>query len=471
MMSGRFLSVVSALLMIAGTASARTAYDMNQGIVSPFRTVAEKVVPAVVSVEVTRTMNHPELPGFRFHQMFPREGIQEQEVPGSGSGFLIDGEGYVLTNNHVVAGATELKIRLAGHDEALSAELVGSDPDTDLALLRIDDPSKRKYPYLTLGDSDEAHVGDWAVAVGNPLGELEGTLTVGVISAKGRSELDIRGGAPRFQDFIQTDAAINFGNSGGPLVDIQGRVIGINAAMNAGSEGIGFAIPVNLAKRVLRDLRIHGNVERAFLGVAPKELDTHWADYYGSDLEKGILIARVSPGEPADRAGLLAGDVLVEFDGEELGDLNHFRLLVAGKDPGDKVKIRYFRDGEFHDKKVKLARFPESESGRTTPALKKASPDHFAGMRVRSLPPSSNARANEEGVFVVSVEDKSPAKEAGLLAGDRLVEMSSPQFDISIVTMDDYTEAASRLSLASAIRLRIERSGRETYLLLDLNED
>ncbi len=244
---------------------------------SPFVAVADAVLPAVVSVDTKRVIKTADDPfremlrEFFGERMFQENQDQqpetEYEIPGSASGFIFDARGYVLTNNHVVQGADEIEVTLTD-GRTFDAKIVGRDPSTDVAVLKIEGDD---LPALTLGDSDKLRVGDWAIAVGNPL-ELKGTVTVGVVSALGRADLQIRGGTPLYQDFIQTDASITFGNSGGPLVNIEGEVVGVNAAVNAAVSGIGFAIPINIAREVAESLVDKGKVVRGYLGIVPQEI-------------------------------------------------------------------------------------------------------------------------------------------------------------------------------------------------------
>ena len=289
--------------------------SVQMPVASPFVAVADAVLPAVVSVDTKRTVRRGTDPfSDMFREFFGEEWYRrrfgdedseryrEYEVPGSASGFIYDRDGYILTNNHVVDGADEIEVALSDGRE-FSAEIVGQDPSTDIAVIKIDGDD---LPTVNLGDSDDMRVGDWAIAVGNPL-ELEGTVTVGVISAKGRTDLNIRGGAPLYQDFIQTDASINFGNSGGPLVNIEGEVVGVNTAINASANGIGFAIPINLARNVAESLVSQGKVVRGYLGVVPQEITPELAEARDLQSTGGIMIANVQEDTPAHDAGLEAG--------------------------------------------------------------------------------------------------------------------------------------------------------------------
>jgi serine protease Do len=437
---------------------------------SPFRSVAEKVVPAVVSLEVAREFKdamsgHPFYDQFR--QFMPEKGMpdEHQDVPGSGSGFLIDRTGLIVTNNHVVRDAKTIKVILPGEKSSYDAEVLGTDPKTDLAVIRIIDPAGREFPFVEQGDSDSARVGDWAIAIGNPMGELEGSLTVGVISAKGRTNLAIAGQGPSYQDFIQTDAAINFGNSGGPLVDIDGRVIGINTAINASGQGIGFAIPINLAAKIIPQLIEKGSVTRAYMGVIPRELDLAYAEALGLEIERGILIEDVLAGAPADRAGLHEGDVIIEFNGVVVDDVDRFRFLVAEQGVGDKVSLMVHRDGKVVTKKVKLTEFPdeaEADAVRETPT-----PDNWFGMSVEELTESGvvdDQKAQADfGVIVTRISPGSAAERAELRVGDVIQKIKS----MKIENLEDFKKATDKFGKSGKrIGLLVQREAYSTFLFL-----
>jgi serine protease Do len=455
---------------MAPNASAREYADaLNADIVSPFRKVAEKVVPAVVSIEVTRSMeasmkDHPFFEQFRNFMPDGEMPDNHAPIPGSGSGFLIDAAGLIVTNNHVVRDTETINVTLPGEHDSYAAEVLGLDPKTDLAVIRIIDADGRRFPFVEQGDSETARVGDWAIAVGNPLGELEGSLTVGVISAKGRSQLAIQGGTPAYQDFIQTDAAINFGNSGGPLVDIHGRVIGINTAINAAGQGIGFAIPMQLAAKILPQLIEKGKVTRAYLGVGPMELDSEYAEALGLEIERGILVREVVAGAPADRAGIREGDVITEFAGREVVNIDAFRFLVAERTVGEKVDIRLHRDGDSLLKKVKLVEYPEDE-----PALagRSGQNDDFFGMQVEDLASSDFAESMEidadHGVVVTRIRAGSPAESAELRVGDVIQKVKN----MKIRTLEDFEKAKEQFAGSDKrVGLLVQRKAYATFLFI-----
>ncbi|MFH1278192.1 MAG: trypsin-like peptidase domain-containing protein [Candidatus Eisenbacteria bacterium] len=396
---------------------------------SPFVAVAERVQEAVVNVNTRKTFEHPPIPGWGddpLRDLLP-EMDGPMDVPSSASGFVFDERGYVITNNHVIQDAEEVMVTFMDGRE-FAADVVGVDPSTDVAVLRIE--GGEPFPVLPLGDSERIRVGDWAIAVGNPFGYLQGTVTVGVISAKGRADLDIAGGTPVYQNFIQTDASINFGNSGGPLVDIHGEVIGVNTAINPSGQGIGFAIPINLAKRIAGELIASGRVIRAYLGVYPQELTPEIVEAKGLGSIRGILVGQVVPGAPAERGGLERGDVILSFDGVETGDVARFRMVVADSEVGTDVEMVYMRDGERRTATVRLAERPDVAAAAERPGPEES----WLGLNVVEPAEEPDAvRAlgleGEAGVLVSGVERGSPAWRAGLRAGDLIQEIDDRVVD------------------------------------------
>jgi serine protease Do len=429
---------------------------------SPFTRIADRTLPAVVSIETKRTINHPSGGSFDgpygdfFRRLFPdnpqgqgqgqgddgddndnnNQAPQRQmKVPSSGSGFIIDPQGRILTNNHVVKDASDITVTLSDHRK-FKAKVVGTDPSTDVAVIQIHDGED--LPVVPLGDSDEIRIGDWAIAIGNALGELDGTLTVGVISAKGRSNLSIVGGAPAYQQFIQTDASINFGNSGGPLLNIRGEAIGINTAINPSGEGIGFAIPINLAKNIAHQLVANGKVVRGYLGILPQELTPELADNWGMHGRKGVLVGSVSSDTPASKAGFQVKDVITAFDGRDVDDVERFRLLVADTPVNKKVKVNVLRSGQPRDLYVTLSERPKEDE-----LQRQAQPKFELGLRVESLQ-SETAKSldlkDKQGVVVVDVSQGSAADDAGLQRGDVIKEVN----DQAVKDVADYNAAVTR---------------------------
>ena len=441
--------------------------DPAAGIHSPFARVAATTSPGVVYIEVRRRGVTPRRRGpFEefFHDFGPHRG--PTEMPTSGSGFVMDGRGYILTNNHVVDQADKLSATFL-NGETYACETVGQDPRTDVAVIRITEPSRdgKAFPALPLGDSDEIQIGDWAIAVGNPFGEkLAGTVTVGVISAKGRSDLDITGVDEKIdlQDFIQTDASINFGNSGGPLVNIRGEVVGVNTALNAQGQGIGFAIPINLAARVAQQLIQTGKVRRGYLGIDAAELTRAVAEGNDWDVHSGILVSSVAAESPAEKAGLRQDDVIVEFNGRPVSNQAQFRLLVAETEVGSKVRLKVYRAGEYKDLQVTL----EEDQGSPLAAVADTPESSWLGMRVQDLasaPEAFGLQGEERGVAVVEVEPGSPAAEKGVQPGSLILEIVNEE----IGGMEDYNRIREELKdRRKPITVKIKEGGTVRYVAL-----
>jgi serine protease Do/serine protease DegQ len=439
---------------------------------SPFVEVAESLKPSVVYIEVVREQEVPRNPFFDFHPFFGdpdgqrREEPRTREVPSSGSGVIVDEKGHVLTNNHVVDGATEITVSLADGTKR-EASVLGTDRETDLALIDIGEvPADQVAP---LGDSDTIRIGEWAIAMGNPLG-LDWTLTVGVISAKGRANLNIAGGGPVFQNFIQTDASINFGNSGGPLANIHGEVIGINAAINARAENIGFAIPINMAKSVVEQLLDEGVVRRGYLGMVPRPLTAVLREALDLDQDvDGVFVEAVEPGTPADEGGLEASDVIVEVDGEPVSDVNDFRFRVADHAPGDRMELTVLRDDRRRQLEFTLGDRAEllAEAGQPQGP---GETDAWMGLRVASLE-SPQARRMElevsEGVLVVEVDEEEAAR-GKLRPGDVIVGINRE----AVEDVGDWRRLTSELAGSEkAVLISYYRQGRGNKSVLALKPE
>jgi len=401
----------------------RSAIVGNGGpLESPFVGVVERTLPAVVFIDVKKKVSGAT--AFPQDEMFRRFFNQEppsrpRVEPSSGSGFLIDSEGHILTNNHVVSNAETITVTL-NDKRTFKATVVGTDQETDVAIIQI---NGHDLPSLPLGDSDQLRIGDWAIAIGNPLGELRGSVTVGIISAQGRSNLNIFGGTPAYQDFIQTDASINFGNSGGPLCNIHGEAIGINTAINPSGQGISFAIPINLAKHVAEQLIASGKVKRAWMGVTLAELTPELAEGFGIKGIKGVVVQSVLDGQPAARAGLKRNDVIVELNGAPVGDMQKFRLRVADMPVGSRINLVVLRDGRRLPVTLTLAERTDATVAQTQPSGGEAPPAP-GGLRVRDMTPEEKAGASvQSGVIVTEVQDGSAAQDAGLQPGDLIEEV------------------------------------------------
>ncbi len=415
---------------------------------SPFTKIAELAMPAVVNISAEHIIKQPggqfptpfddffkkffgeEAPQFK---MPPRE-FKERSL---GSGFIFKKDGkfyYIMTNNHVIRNADKIIVKLSDKKilKGDKVRVVGTDPRTDVAVLKIE--YSGDLPVLRLGNSDSIQVGDWAIAIGNPFG-LDRTLTVGVISAKGRSGIPLPQG-PDYQDFIQTDAAINPGNSGGPLLNIRGEVIGMNTAITSpsgGFVGIGFAVPINTAKWVAEQLIKHGKVSRGYMGIRPQPVDENLAKAYGLKKPYGVLVAEVLDETPAQKAGLKEGDIILEYNGKKVTDLQEFRLMVAETPPGTKVTLKVISpDGKTRKVTMKLAEYPENEKTATSSGAQeeKVEPGKvkWAGLTVvdaRSDEAKRLGFAAEEGVVVIEVKPGSPADDAGFLKGDVIVKVGT----------------------------------------------
>jgi len=393
-----------------------------------FASLVEKVSPAVVHIKVTSVVKtaggESGLPPGLFGEDGPFEGFGSRGMPprgrstqrGAGSGFVIRDDGVVVTNNHVVENAKEITVTLKDGRE-LTATVMGRDPKTDLAVLKV--AAKSKLPVVQLGDSEALSVGDWVVAIGNPFG-LSNTVTAGIVSAKERSI-----GAGPYDHFIQTDAPINPGNSGGPLFDERGNVVGINTAIfsqGGGNVGIGFAIPINLARQLVPELEEHGHVTRGWLGVSIQKLTPEIAESMGIETARGALVGGVTPESPAAAAGIKPGDVITRYDGKVVEDQTSLPLLVAGTPVGKTVPIEILRDGAPQTVDVFVQKLTEADvSDDETPRKGKW------GLALRDLTPQERAErelGTDEGVFVADVAPDSPAAEAELQAGDVILRAS-----------------------------------------------
>lgn len=473
------IAVALSGLLTAPSVCAQTVtadQELNPGIRSPFALVADRVMPAVVSITASKPFEHPPVDGDMW-RFFPRgREMNRDMMPGAGSGFVITEDGYVLTNNHVIVDATEIEVFLPGREDGFAATIVGQDPSTDLALLKIDAKGE-KLPFLRFTDSEQVGVGDYAIAIGNPLGQLAGSLTVGVISAKGRSDLQIQGGTPRYQDFLQTDAAINFGNSGGPLVDIHGRVIGVNTAINASGQNIGFTIPSNLALSVTEQLRENGRVIRGYLGVTMSDLTREIAEGRDLDFSQGVIVDSVLDGTPAQRGGLQPGDIILEFNGDTVRNGRDLQWKVADSPVGEEARIRVFRDGRRSEVVVVLDEYREDAVLAAAPVpgdTRRADDENWMGITVTSLDDARDPRVQElidmydirdrKGVIVVEVEQGSAADLARLRPGDVIFEV----VDRPVDSLDDFRAAARDYrDRTRMIALGIRRGEMTSYVSID----
>ncbi len=382
----------------------------------------------------------------------PQEEPQDFRSDSGGSGFVISRDGLVVTNYHVVEGASEVKVHLGDRD--FTAEVKGTDPATDIALLKID--AGHDLRYLELGDSESARVGDWVMVIGNPL-NLDKTVTTGVISAKGRN-IGISNSS--FENFIQTDAAINFGNSGGPLIDMQGRVIGIATAINYGAENIGFAVPVSTLKQILPQLRDKGTVTRGYLGVNIGNLTYEQSQAFGLPTSDGALVGSVESGTPASKAGLRHGDVILSVDGIKVKQTRDLINYVASKSPDTTVTLDVWRDGKKIEKEVKLGERPGDEQVAEAETEDGGSGIDWLGLQYQGLTPSlrqlHGLSEEIEGVLVSNVAPTSPLYEQAVRPGSIITEVNGRE----VKTVAEFEEAVKAAKPKSYLRFYCQAIGR-----------
>lgn len=435
-----------------------------------FVELAKKVKPGVVNISTTkvvkgggRVFRHfspffrerdpfRDFFGEEFWERFFGDIPQRDYVQRSlGSGFIIDQEGHIITNNHVIEGASEIKVRLSDEKE-FPAEIVGRDPKTDIALIKI--KGAKDLPVVELGDSDKLEIGEWVMAIGNPFG-LAHTVTVGIVSAKGR----VIGSGP-YDVFIQTDASINPGNSGGPLFNIRGEVVGINTAIVASGQGIGFAIPINMAKEIIPQLKKKGKVTRGGIGVYVQKLTPELAQSFGLEKSKGALVAEVLPGSAAEQAGIRRGDVIVKFNGKDIDEMNELPKIVAATPVGKEVEVVVIREGKPVTLKIKVGELKEE-----APPIAIEKTQFDLGMSVQEITPelARQLRLRELGGVIVSeVEPGGLADEAGIRRGDIIREINGRP----ISKLSDYQAVLSKIKKGDIIRILVRRGERSIYLTM-----
>ena len=442
--------------------------DFNDAIVD----IAEKTNPSVVTITTKRTQEVRVINPFSQFFGNPRDGgeTRERVQRGLGSGVIVSEEGYILTNNHVIEQADEIQVRLFDGNE-VDAELVGADPQTDIAVLRIDVDNP---PAVQMGNSDELKVGSFVLAIGSPLSEnLAHTVSFGIVSAKGRNIGLIQNRQEQwvgYEDFIQTDAAINPGNSGGALIDINGELVGINSAIasrSGGNDGIGFTIPINLAKRIMNDLVEDGEVTRGYLGMyMAGEVDQTMARGLGLGDIRGIMVGRVEEGGPADKAGLQEKDIIISMNGENVRDWASFRTKIAAFKPGDEVSLGIVRDEDNMTLDVTLGKRPQEEVASVAPQDKEEM-DERLGFTVRDL--NSDIRRqldieNEtDGVIVLNVKDGSNAYERGLRTQDIITEVGKTPIE----STSDFYEVLGEIE-SDVVLLTVKRNDLEQYIAFEI---
>lgn len=470
-----FAGTLLVMLLALTVGGARAA----AGVPSSFADLAEELGPSVVNIYTTQTVqatssphqfffdqeNLPEMFRRFFDLPAPPRAPQAPPMPpremrrtSLGSGLIISADGYIVTNNHVVENADSINIRLTNFEE-YDAEVIGRDPKTDLALLKI--TAKNPLPAVKLGDSEKLRVGDWVLAIGNPFG-FEQTVTAGIVSGKGRSL-----GSGPYENFIQTDASINPGNSGGPLFNLQGEMVGINTAIysrGGGNIGIGFAIPVNMAKNVVEQLRDHGTVTRGWLGVMIQHITPELARQFKLERPIGALVGEVAPEGPAAQAGMRAGDVIVEYDGKEITQMSMVPTLVAQTPVGRQVKVVVIRQGKKQNLQVTIGKLEEEEAAGEAQAQPAA---ERLGLSAQELTPEvaqSLGIKEQEGVLIVNVEPGSAAAEAGLRRGEVIVEVNQQP----VQNMAEYAARMEQAMAEGGVLLLVRRGGQSRFVAIQM---
>lgn len=446
-------------------------HDLLSQISEAFEEAAATVSSSVVSIfaeQTVRTQSQFGLPDDAFKDFFgddffkrffgtPPSQEEKRTVRSLGSGVIVTKNGYILTNNHVVANAEKLSV-VVGDNKTYEAKIIGTDPPTDVAVIKID---AKNLPAAKLGDSDEVKVGQWVIAVGNPF-QLFHTVTHGIISAKGRSSV----GLADYEDFFQTDASINPGNSGGALADTEGNVIGINTAIaspSGGNVGIGFAIPINMAKKVMEDLISNGEVTRGYIGLVPQDINEDLAKALKLSGTEGVLVGDVDRAGPADKSGIRRGDVIVELDGKKVESSTQLRNMAAQTKPGTPVKIGLLRNGKKVEMTVTLGERPKESAGGQAPQepQAEAQTSQKLGLSVQTLTPDIAEQLGyqkDSGVIVADVSSGSPAEEAGLQRGDLIKEVNRRE----VRTLQDFEKEIKNLKSGDVAALLVRR-GQNTF--------
>jgi serine protease Do len=426
-----------------------------------FAPLVKQVRPAVVKVLSESIRERRSIFGDNLLDKFfniPGRGGGTERVSGMGSGFIISKDGYIITNNHVVKNAVKVKIVTLDKNE-YTAKIIGTDPKTDLALLKV---NAKDLPFIQLGDSNKIEVGEWVLAIGNPFSQ-DLTVTAGIISAKGRQL-----GAAEYEDFLQTDAAINQGNSGGPLINMMGKVVGINSIIIApagGNVGIGFSIPSNIAKKVIRDLKNEGRVIRGYLGVSISEIPGTEAKEYGL-AHGGVVIFKVEDNSPADKAGLKRYDLIVKMNGEKVKSMASLRNKIANLNPGTQIELTVNRDKLIRKIKIKVAEAPDTIKYKSRGEESRSFDLGMVLLNNNSGLAGEYGLKISEGIFVKSVERRSSADKNGIKKGDVLLEVNRTAID----SVKQFRDIISRKNPGSLILLYINRDGEEGVLRFRLPE-
>ena len=423
-----------------------------------FSDLAERVKPAVVNISTSKTYkgrggfgtpfgNSPFGDDFfdRFFGDAPRREFKQRSL---GSGFIISNDGYIFTNNHVVEQADKILVKISDGKE-YEAKVIGRDANTDIALIKI--KADHNLPAIEIGDSEKVRVGEWVIAIGNPFG-LEATVTAGIVSAKGR----VIGAGP-YDNFIQTDASINPGNSGGPLFNMEGKVIGINTAIVAHGQGIGFAIPINMAKSILSDLKTKGKVTRGWMGISVQDISEDMAKNLNQKSRSGALVSDVFKGDPADKAGIRVGDIITEINGKSVKDTHELLLLIANLQVGEKINIKASREGKEMTFQVVVAERKDGKEG----VIADGSKGHF-GIATQEITPEMARQLGvaKDGVLVTEVDEGSPADNVGIQPQDIILRVNGQ----AIRSMKDYLKEITKAAGKKSVTLLIKR-GRSSFFV------
>jgi serine protease Do len=480
--SSKILIVASIFILSSLNSQVLRADDdinVAKSLSRAFEKVVEKITPSLVhvnpikkiDVQANPLMSLPE--GHPFREFFGdqfgnprgmprsdngakkgRKSFKEQQ--GLGTGFIIDREGHIITNNHVVSGADEVTVTLADKRK-LPASIVGVDPYSDLAILKV---NAENLTPVVLGDSDALKIGEWIIAAGNPFG-FDNSYTAGIVSAKGRSLMH----GTQYEDYIQTDAAINPGNSGGPLVNLTGEVVGINTAIftrSGGNMGLGFAIPVNMAKSIKQSLITEGKVTRGWLGVAIQDLNSELAESFNYEGSKGALVGDLTPDSPAAKAGLMSGDILTYFDGKEIENVNRLRHMVAMTKPNSNIPVKFWRAGKVKEAYIKIGELSPEEKEEV-----KEEPEYAEdlGLRVSDLNSELQRQFNidrKTGAVVVEVEPYGLAGQVGIQEADVILSVG----DKNINKASEFYDAVKNANLKKGIRLIVETQGMKRFVFI-----
>lgn len=467
------LATLFVLLALPGVSLARAGLP-------DFTDLADRAGKAVVNISTTKNVqsrgsqiqelfknapkNHPLREFFeQFERQFGQQDAQPRKLSSLGSGFIISADGFIVTNNHVVAEADEIKVKLLGRDKAYDAKIIGRDPETDLALLKIE--AGNSLPTLEFGNSDATKVGEWVMAIGNPFG-LGHTVTAGIVSAKGRHI-----GAGPFDSFLQTDASINPGNSGGPLIDLDGRVVGINTAIVPNGQGIGFATPASMADKIIRQLKHGKTISRGWLGITMQELDENTAKAVGLKDTVGVLVAHVIPGDPADKGGLKIGDVIMKLNGQAVDGSSTLLGRIASMRPGEKIQLGVWRQNRMIELSITLGeRKPNFVAEQQNKSPKAQAAAVVLGLSLRPVEGGEEAQAlglqKPQGLVVLEVQPDRPAAQIDILPGDVVIEANQQ----AVNTIEQLKTRVGESRQKGLVMLLLKRQGRNLLRAIPLDK-